>query len=236
MIVRILLAAFGSLVGGVCYFAGLLRLMSALLVCFGILAALFFGVLFLLPANDPRTTFAVAGPGEAWPFFLLAAALVPLVAWMLLKRTEPAAGEPLDERHWRLLGFGLLVYLLSLILPVVFWFPSDEMRRTWSIGAIELFVLTGVVLFLAGSAGGMALLYRASKGATAERPDQMRRLVLGAFAIGHLDKAPVLVAYLLVFSEEPSFVFSKIAALALAGYLIIAYFLARVSFDGRITK
>ncbi|MBE0582601.1 MAG: hypothetical protein IH612_02430 [Desulfofustis sp.] len=235
MIVRILLAAFASLVAGVCYSAGLLRVMSALLVGFGALAALFFGILFLLPPNDPMVTFSVAGPGESWPFFLIAAGLVPLIIWLLLKKSRPATEEPLGVRHWQYLGFGLLIYLCSIFLPVLFWFPSDEMRRTLQVETIELLVLAGVCLFLAGSAVALLLLYRASKGTSPEKPDLMRRLVLTIFSVAHLDKVPVLITYLLIYSEEPSLVFPRVAALALAGYFLIAYFLGRICLDARTT-
>lgn len=234
MIVRILLAAFTSLVAGVCFGAGLLRLMSALLVGFGACAAVFFGVLFLLPPNDPTLTFSVAGPGDSWPFFLIGAGLCVVIGWLLLKKTVPAAEEELAPRHWRLLGFGLLIYLCSLVLPVLFWFPSDEMRHTLSVDTMHLLVLAGVLFYLAGTAWALLLFYRASRGTTPEKPDVMRRLVLIIFSVAHMDKLPVLVAYLLVFSEEPDMVFPGAAALALVGYFLIAWFLARVSFDARL--
>ncbi len=233
MVVRILLAAFTSLVAGVCYGAGLLRVMSGLLVGFGMLAAFFFGILFLLPPNDPTVTFSVAGPGESWPFFLIGVGLVPVIVWLLVKRGRPATEEPLEVKHWQQFGFGLLIYLCSIFLPVLFWFPSDEMLRTLRTGTIELMVLTGVCVFLAGTAVALLLLYRASKGTSPEKPDLMRRLVLVVFSVAHLDKVPVLVTYLLIYSEQPGQVYPRIAALALAGYFLIAWFLGRICLDAR---
>ena len=43
----------------------------------------------------------------------------------------------------------------------------------------------------------------------------------------------MLVTYLLIYSEEPSLVFPRVAALALAGYFLIAWFLGRICLDAR---
>jgi hypothetical protein len=94
-------------------------------------------------------------------------------------------------------------------------------------------VLTGVCVFLAGTAVALLLLYRASKGTSPEKPDLMRRLVLVVFSVAHLDKVPVLVTYLLIYSEQPGQVYPRIAALALAGYFLIAWFLGRICLDAR---
>lgn len=77
------------------------------------------------------------------------------------------------------------------------------------------------------------MLYLASKGMTENRPDMMRRFVPALFAFCHLDKMPALVAYLLIYSPETHVVFPKIAALALAGYIPIAIFLAKICFESR---
>ena len=58
----------------------------------------------------------------------------------------------------------------------------------------------------------------------------MRRFVLALFAFFQLYKMPALVAYLLIYSPETHIVFPKLAALALAGYLPVGLFLARLSF------
>ena len=58
----------------------------------------------------------------------------------------------------------------------------------------------------------------------------MSRFVPALFSVFHLDKVPALVAYLLVYSAEPQLVFPKIAALALAAYIPVAFFLIKICF------
>ena len=54
MIVRIFVAVFASLVGGLSYLTGLARLMTAFLLGFGAVCSLLLGVLFTLPVNADR--------------------------------------------------------------------------------------------------------------------------------------------------------------------------------------
>ncbi len=233
MIIRLLLAGFVSFVSGFCYLAGLVRLVSGLLIGFGVLAAVSFAIVFLLPPNTDRLLFPLSASGASWPFFLIALLLILLIVWLFLKKSDPAEEEYLSARHLKFLSGGLLLYIASLFIPIALWFPSDEKRLTLEISSQETMVLVGVCLYLVGSAAGLLLLYRASKGTTADHPDLMRRFIPAFFAFFQLDKMPALVAYLLIYSEDVQFVFPKIAALALAGYLPVGIFLAKTCFDSR---
>ena len=227
MIIRILLAGFTSFVGGISYLSGLMRLMSGLLVGFGILASLFFGIVFLMPASEDRLWFPVHD-GSAWPFFLLALILCLLTVWLFLKPREDAAEEPLHASHFKCLAGGLFLYLCALFVPAFFWFPSEEKRLAADVSRLGLDVFFGVCVYLAVSSGALWLLYRATKGVTAGHPDLMRRFVPALFAFFQLDKMPALVAYLLIYSPETQVVFSKLAALGMAGYIPIIIFLGKI--------
>ena len=225
MIIRIVLAGFSSFVSGVCYLSGLMRVMSGLLIGFGVLASFFFGVIFLLPVNDDRLWFPIYGTGTAWPFFLLATCLAALIGVLFLMRSRPAQEETFSVSHLRYLGFGLLLYLCSLFLPAFLWFPSETKRLTTEVSSLGVQVFIGVCIYLAGSCCALYMLYRASRGTSQSQPDQMRRFVPALFSFCHLDKMPALVAYLLIYSPETQVIFPKIAALALAAYIPIALFL-----------
>ncbi len=233
MLIRLIIALFVSFVSGVCFLAGLMRLMSALLICFGIVSAIFFGVLFSLPAGSERISFSVSATGAAWPFFLLALILAGLIAFLFRYKSEPAGYEEIGSAHLKMLAGGLLLYLFSLFFPVLLWFPSDEVIQGAEPASTEIMVGLGVVIFLLGSAISLYLLYRASRGASADNPDLMRRFVPALFCFFHLDKVPALVAYLLVYSSEPQFVYPEMAALALAGYIPVSLFLAWICFSVR---
>ena len=228
MIVRILLAAFSSLVGGVCYLAGMMRLMSGLLVGFGVLVSLFFAVIFAMPASEDRLWFPVYGDAASWPFFLLAFCLILMITWLFLAHSKPIAIEYVSRRHFKYLAVGLFVYLCALFLPAFFWFPSEDKRLAVEASSLGVEVLFGVCVYLIGSSAALFMLYKASRGATDKNPDMMRRFVPALFSFLHLDKMPALVAYLLIYSPETYVVFPKIAALALAGYIPIAIFLVRI--------
>ena len=233
MIIRLILAGFSSLVAGVCYLSGMMRVMSGLLLAFGVLSALFFGIVFTLPASDDRLWFPIHGTGAAWPFFLLALCLSALICYLFLAESKPAAEEQLVSKHLKYLGAGLLLYLFALFLPAFLWFPSEEKRLTLEISRLGLEVFIGVCLYLAGSCGALFLLYRSTKGSTSQRPELMRRFVPALFSILHLDKIPALVAYLLIYSPETQIIFPKIAALALAAYIPIALFFIQISREHR---
>lgn len=236
MVIRLLLAGFVSIVSGFSFLAGLTRLMSALLLGFGVLTAISFGIVFLLPPNDDRLLFPISVSGAAWPFFVIAVALMVLIGWLFLNKPQAAGQEDLSARHLKFLGGGLLLFITSLFIPIAFWFPSDERRLTLDTSSHEIMVLIGVCLYLVGSSIALWLLYRASRGTTGDHPDLMRRFLPALFAFFHLDKMPALVAYLLVYSSEPQFVFPKIAALALVAYIPVGIFLAKICFDARQVK
>lgn len=234
MIVRIVIAVFLSVVTGVCYMAGLSRLISGLLIGFGVLASLFFGILFLIPPGSDRVSFAVSAAGSSWPFFLLALVLILMIVYLFYyqpKSKVPDADggtcEMLCGSHLQLVGGGILVYLFSLFFPVILWFPSDEAARS-SVGKHpEIMVLIGVIIFICGVSVSLYLLHRATKGGTPENPDLMKTAVPALFTVFHFDKIPALAAYLLIYSTNPELVFPKIAALALAAYIPVSLFLIK---------
>ena len=234
MIVRIVIALFISLVSGVCFLAGLTRLMSALLIGFGVICGLFFGLVFLLPPGSDRVTFAVTAQGESWPFFLVALILILLIGYLYLykpKESSVPAFEELGSPHLIKLGLGLLLYLASLFLPVLFWFPSENTVAGGDPSKLATMALVGVLIFLTGISVALYLIYGSTRGGTEANPALMLRFIPALLSVFHLDKLPALVAYLLVYSPEAQLVFPKIAALALAGYIPVAVFLIKLSFS-----
>lgn len=233
MVVRIVIALFISLVSGVGYLAGLSRLMSGLLIGFGVICGLFFGLIFLLPPGSEKITFAVSAQGVSWPFFLVALILILLIAYLYLYKPKDGhrpGFEALGNSHLRRLGFGLVLYLASLFLPVLLWFPSESTLQAGKQSELEIMALVGVLIFLVGISAALYLIYGSTTGGTEDNPALMSRIVPALFSVFHLDKLPALVAYLLVYSSVPELVFPKIAALALAGYIPVAVFLIKLAF------
>lgn len=231
MIIRISIAAFISLVSGFCYLSGMIRLISGLLIGFGFFTSLIFGIIFILPDSENRLIFPIHSGGASWPFFLLAVCLIMLIIYLFLKKSDPAEKDQLAASHMKFLAGGLFLYLCSLFVPAFLWFPSEEKRLAVEAGSLGIDVFIGVCIYLAGTGGALYLLYRATKGATEDHPDLMRRFVLALFSVFHLDKMPALVAYLLIYSPETYVIFPKIAALALAAYIPISVFFIKVSSD-----
>ena len=236
MIVRIFLAGFASFVAGLSYLTGLARLMTGLLLGFGALCSIFIGVLFLLPADENRLVFPVYSQVPAWPYFLVAAALVGLMFILFLMKAQPAAEEQVSAIHFKYLVGGIVGYLTSMFLSSVYWFPSDAVRRSADPASLTTEVLFGTCLFLAGISVSCALLYRASKGSSERHPDLMRRFVLGLFTFFQFDKMPLLVAYLLIYSPETKVIFPYIAALALASYIPVGLFLLKTTRDCQVVE
>jgi hypothetical protein len=236
MIVRILIAGFASLVAGLSYFTGLARQMTGFLLGFGALCSILVGVLFLLPADDSRLLFPVYGQVPAWPYFLVAAALVAMLLVLFLAKPRPAAEEQVSARHFKYFLGGGGCYLASMFASSIYWFPSDAVRRSADPATLTTEVLFGTCLFLAGITVSCALLYRASKGSSDRHPDLMRRFVLGLFTFFQFDKMPLLVAYLLIYSPETKVIFPYIAALALASYIPVGLFLLRTTQECRTTE
>ena len=234
MVVRIIIALFISVVSGACYLSGLTRLISSLLITFGVICGLFFGLVFLLPPGSERITFAVSTEGESWPFFLVSLILIGMIAYLYLhkpKGSTTASNEELGSLHLRRLGFGVLLYVVSLFLPVLLWFPSDSTMATGNKSQLEIMLLVGVLIFIVGISAALYLIYGATKGGTQDNPTLMSRFVPALFSVFHLDKVPALAAYLLVYSSPPELVFPKIAALALAAYIPVAVFLIKLTFS-----
>lgn len=238
MIVRIVIAVFISVVTGACYMAGLSRLISGLLIGFGVLASMFFGILFLIPPGSDRASFAVNVSGSSWPFFLLALILILMIVYLFYYQTRSKVldtdgstdgdyYESLSPRHLKLLGGGILLYMFSLFFPVLLWFPSDEAVRGSAGRHPEIMVLVGVIIFICGVSLSLYLLYKSTKGGTSDKPDLMRTAVPALFTVFHFDKIPALAAYLLIYSTIPEYVFPKIAALALAAYIPVSLFLIK---------
>jgi hypothetical protein len=233
MIVRIFIAVFSSLVGGLSYLTGLARLMTAFLLGFGGFCSILLGVLFLLPANADRLFFPVYDKVPAWPYFLIGLVLAGMIPILFLVKPKPAAPEEVGAIHFKYLAGAIGGYLASLFLSSVYWFPSDAVRRSADMQALESEVLFGTCLFLAGVTISCGLFYRASKGGSERHPDLMRRFVLGLFAFFQLDKMPLLVAYLLIYSPETGIIFPHIAALALSSYIPVGIFLLKTTWDSK---
>ena len=234
MVVRIIISLFISVVSGACYLAGLTRLISALLITFGVICGLFFGLVFLMPPGSERITFAVNAEGESWPFFLVSLMLIGMIAYLYFykpKGSDSSSHEELGATHLRKLGFGVLLYLVSLFLPVLLWFPSDSTMASGDKSSLEIMLLVGVLIFIVGISAALYLIYGATKGGTPANPTLMSRFVPALFSVFHLDKVPALAAYLLVYSSEPELVFPKIAALALAAYIPVSVFLIKLTFS-----
>lgn len=231
MIIRIILVLFASGASGISYLAGLIRLMSALLIGFGTLVALFFGFLFMVSAESRQLWFPVYGQGASWPFFLLSAVLVVIVALFFIKKDEPVDLEYVSSIHVKYFLIAFFGYLLSIFLSAFFWFPSDAKRLSLDMSALSVNMLIGTCLYLLGTIVSLYFFYRASKGSLEKYPDFMRRIVLAIFSVVQFDKVPVLVAFLLIYSPETGVIYPSIAALALAAYIPIGFFLLKLSWQ-----
>lgn len=225
MIVRIFIAGFASLVGGVSYLSGLNRLMNGLLLGFGALMAFFLGTIFILPSGEDILGFPVQSKAAGLPFYFLAGFLIALALLLLLKPAKSGKREPLQAKHGKFLAGGVAGCLASVFLPVILWFPSKARRLSTDETVLGYQVLAGVCFFLLVLSLALYLLYRSTRGQTEEQRDFMQRFVLALFAVLQLDKIPALVAYLLVYSPETQVIFPGLAAVALAGYLPVALFL-----------
>lgn len=233
MIVRIFVAVFASLVGGLSYLTGLAKLMTAFLLGFGAVCSLLLGVLFTLPVNADRLFLPIYERVPAWPYFVIGVILAGMVAVLFLAKAKPAEAEEVSVVHFKYLFGAVVGYLVSMFASSVYWFPSDAVRRSADTAALTSEVLFGTTLFLVGVAISCGLFYRASKGSSERHPDLMRRFVLGLFAFFQLDKMPLLVAYLLIYSPETEVIFPHIAALALSSYIPVGLFLLMTTRDSR---
>lgn len=225
MIVRIFIAGFASLVGGVSYLSGLSRLMNGLLLGFGALMAFFLGTLFILPSGEDILGFPVQAMASGIPFYVLMVLFVGLALVLLLKPPKPGKREALSGRHAKFLAGGLAGCLASVFLPVIFWFPSNVRRMSVDETVLGYQVLAGVCFFLLILSAALYLLYRSTRGQTEGQRDFMQRIVLAIFAVLQLDKIPAFIAYLLVYSPDTQVIFPGLAAVALAGYLPVGLFL-----------
>jgi len=233
MIVRIFVAVFTSLVGGLSYLTGLAKLMTAFLLGFGAVCSFLLGVLFVLPVDANRLFFPIFEKVPAWPYFLIGAVLAGMIPPLFLLKPKPAGIEEVSSVHFKYLFGAVGGYLVSLFASSVYWFPSEVVRRSADTSALASEVLFGTCLFLVGVTISCGLFYRASKGCSERHPDLMRRFVLGLFAVFQLDKMPLLVAYLLIYSPETGVIFPHLAALALSSYIPVGIFLLRTTLDSR---
>ncbi len=231
MVVRIILVVFVSGASGICYLAGLTRLMSALLVGFGSVMSLFFGVLFSVSAEQRQLWLPVYGQGAPWPFFLLSAVLAGIVVLFFMKKAEPVKKETVSPTHFKYLLSAFFGCVLSIFLPSLLWFPSDAKRASMDALTLEVHMFIGTCIYLLILVVSLYFFYRASRGMTVKHPDLMRRLVLAIFAIVHFDKIPVFIAFLLVYSSETGVIYPSVAALALAAYVPISLFLLKLSWQ-----
>ena len=214
---------------GICYLAGYLRIMSGLLVFFGSLAALFFGLLFSISEMSRNLQFPVDGDGGGLLFIVLAVFLCAMAMYIVFSKEGITRQEEISSSHFRYLFGGIFVYLISIFLASYFWFPSDELRLQADSVSLGRYVLLGTVLFLLGQVISLYLFHCASKGGLPGNPDLMRRLVLALFAVFHLDKIPLLFAFLLVYSPEAQAIYPWCVLLVLGGYIPTSIFLLLVS-------
>ena len=233
MIVRLLIAGFASCVAGLSYLTGLAKLMTGLLLGFGACSSFFFGILFVLPVDAERLLFPIYEKVPPWPYFVVGLVLAGMTVALFLLKIKPAGEDQVSGLHFKYLAGGIGGYLSSLFLSSIYWFPSDARRMSADESALALEVLLGTCLFLVGVSLSCYLFYRASRGTTDKNPDLMRRFVLGFFALFQLDKMPLLVTYLLIYSPETQVIFPNIAALALASYLPVSIFLLKTTLDCR---
>lgn len=231
MIIRILLVVFISGASAVCYLSGYARLMSGLLIGFGSLVSVFFGLLFVIPEESRELWFPVYGDGSGWPFFLLALVLACIGALLFTKREEEARKETVSSSHFQFFIGGFFASLLSVFLPALLWFPSDEKRLSLDAETLGIYVFAGTCLYLIGTLASLYLFYKASRGVADNYPDLMRRLVLAIFSAIHFDKMPAFIAFLLIYSPETRIIYPSIAALALAAYIPVAIFLLKLSWQ-----
>jgi len=231
MIIRVLLVLFISGGSGICYLAGFARLMSALLIGFGALASIFFGIIFVVPEENRKLWFPVYGDGAAWPFFLLALILAGIVALALSKRRENVPPETVSAMHLQYAIGGFFAYLFSLFLPTLLWFPSDERRLSLDSATLGLHVFYGTCLYIVGTVAALYLFYKASKGVISNYPDFMRRVILAGFAILQFDKMPAFIAFLLIYSPETQIIYPSIAVFALSAYIPVSLFLVKLSWQ-----
>jgi len=233
MVVRILIAGFASVVGGLSYLTGLTRLMTGLLLGFGAFCSLFLGVLFILPVDSDRLVFPIYDKVPAWPYFLLGGVLLVMTGMLFLVRAAQASSEPVSSKHFKYMVGGIGGYLTSLFSSSFYWFPSDARRMAAENSSLNIEVLMGTGLFLLGVSVSCYFLYLASRGNSDSNPDLMRRFVLAFFAIFQFDKMPLLVAYLLIYSPDTRVIFPNIAALALSSYIPVGLFLLKTTWDSR---
>lgn len=233
MIIRILFVVFISGAAGICYLAGYARLMSALLIAFGALASLFFGIVFVVPHESMELWFPVYGDGEAWPFFLLALVLAGMAALAFSQKKEKPPRQRFSSLHFQFCIGGFFAYLFSVFLPSLLWFPSDEKRLSLDASTLGLHVFFGTCLYILGSMAALYLFYKASKGVVEGYPDMMRKIVLALFSVVQFDKMPAFVAFLLIYSPETRIIYPSVAALALCAYIPVAFFLLKLSWQSQ---
>lgn len=234
MVIRILLALFASGAAGVCFLAGYARLMSGLLIGFGALTGVFFGILFLVPEQSRDLWFPVHGTASGWPFFLLALVLAVMAGLVFTKRKETPEPEAFSTLHIQYCVGGFFAYILSVFLPSLLWFPSEERRLQLSPEDLAFYVLLGTVAYFIGTIISLYLFYKASRGAVENYPDMMRRVVLAIFAIFQFDKMPAFVAFLMIYSPESLIIYPSIAVMALAAYIPVSFFLLKLSWQSEI--
>ncbi len=235
MIVRIVLVLFVSGASVICYLAGFTRLMSALLMGFGALVSLFFGILFQVSAEQRQVWVPVNGQGASWPFFLLAAVMVVMVILFFVKKSEPPKRESVSPAHIRYFIFAFFGYLASIFLPALLWFPSDEKQSTLDSSTLGVHMFSGTCLYLLGIVLSLYFFYRSSQGMVSQYPDLMRRIVLALFSMVHFDKAPAFVAFLLIYSPDTQLIYPTVAAMSLAAYIPIGIFLLKLSWQSEET-
>lgn len=231
MLIRIGIAIFASFVTSFSYFSGLARLTTGLLLGLGLLGSMSFGVMFLLPAESEGVLFPAFVEVTPWPYFVVALLLALMIASLYLVKAKTVVEERVTVTHFKLLIGGIIGYLASLFLASVYLFPSAASLAADGPQILKTKIIVGGVLYLVGISISCYLLYRASKGGSETHPDLMRRTILGLFALLQLDKVPLLITYLLIYSPETVRIFPEIGGIALLSYLPVGLFLLQTTWE-----
>lgn len=228
MVIRIIVGIFASLVVGLGYLTGMARMITALLLGLGSVGAFIFGVVFVLPSDSTQLILPSPGEGAAWPYFVISVILVGMALSSFKVQRAVVHQEQVSSRHFKFLIAGLGSYLVTLFWSSVYWFPAEE-----SATPLNIQLLFGTSLFFVGISLSCYCLYQATKGSSDRHPDLLRRFVLAFFGFFHLDKVPLVVAYLVIYSPDIQGGFPYLAPVLLLSYIPIGIFLLNATWDSK---
>ncbi len=233
MIVRIFIVTFASVGAGLSYLTGFGKLMTLILLGFASLASAIIGVMLTAGGDSTRMMLPGYEKIAAWPYFFMALIMIGMVAVLFFYRSRQVVSEPVERRHFKYLIWGGLGFLGSLLLAGYCCFPAVEKQAGGWDSSHAWQVVSGTLVYLAGIWGSCYSFYLASRGSSEENPDMMRRFVLASFTFLQLDKLPLLITYLLIYSPESIEAFSYAGALALTSYIPVGLLLLKITLDLR---